>query len=95
MQVNRREESLVAQPAVEVDFRVTSTLEFFENHIIHARTRINKGGGDNGQRAAFLDVSRCAKEPLGTLQGVGVDTARKNLAARGHNRVMSASQTSN
>ena len=34
-QVDGREDTLVGERAVELDFRVTSTLELFEDHLIH------------------------------------------------------------
>src|SRR2546422_8366780 len=45
-------------------FRSASALELFEDHVVHARTGIDERSGDDGQRAAFFDVARRAKETL-------------------------------
>jgi hypothetical protein len=66
--------------AVEDDFRVTGALELFEDHLVHAAAGVDQRGGDDGQRAALLDVARRAEEALGALQRVGVDTAGQHLA---------------
>ena len=49
-------------------------------------------GGDDGQRAAFLDVARRAEEALGALQRVGIDAAREHFARRRHDGVVGARQ---
>ena len=59
---------------------VAGALELFEDHFVHAAAGIDQGGGDDGQRAAFLDIARGAEEALGPLQGVGVDAAGQHLA---------------
>ncbi len=72
---------------------VTGALELFEDDFVHAAAGIDQRGGDDGQRSAFLDVTRGAEEALGALQGVGVDTAGEHLARRRHHRVVGAAQT--
>jgi hypothetical protein len=63
-----------------VDFHVAGALELLVDHVVHAAAGVDEGGGDDGQRAAFLDVARGAEEALRLLQGVGVDTAGQHLA---------------
>src|ERR1044072_1819005 len=70
LQVDCREQSLIAQATIEVDFRVTSSFELFEDHVVHARAGIDQRGRDDRQRTAFFDVARGAEETLRTLQGV-------------------------
>ena len=38
-----------------------------------------KAGGDDGERATLLDVTRRTEETLGPLQGVSVHTASQHL----------------
>ena len=57
LNIDGREGALVDQLAVENDFHVAGAFEFFKDHVIHARTGVNQGRRDNGQRAAFFDVA--------------------------------------
>src|SRR5262245_24917988 len=87
------EDALVGDFAVEHDFRVTRALELFEDHFVHAAAGIDQRGGDDGERAAFLDVARGAEEALRPLQRVRVHAAGQNLARRGHDGVVGATQS--
>ncbi len=84
--------ALVGQFAVEDDFRVAGALELLEDHFVHAAAGIDQRGGDDGQRAAFLDVARGAEEALRALQRVGIDAAGQHLAGRRHHGVVGARQ---
>jgi hypothetical protein len=66
-----------------VDFHVAGALELLVDHVVHAAAGVDQGGGDDGQRAAFLDVARRTEEALGLLQGVGVHTTGEYLAGGG------------
>jgi hypothetical protein len=90
--VDRREGALVGDLAVEDDFRIAGALELFEDHFVHAAAGIDQRGGDDGQRAAFLDVARRAEEALRPLQRVGVDAAGQHLAGRRHHGVVGAAR---
>src|SRR3990167_8966359 len=72
--VERGEDALVGDLAVEDDFRVAGALELLEDHFVHPAAGVDQRGGDDRQRTAFLDVARGAEEALGALQRVGVDT---------------------
>ena len=75
--IDGRIDAFFRHAPVKVDFHVAGTLEFLIDHIIHARAGIDQRGGDDGKRAAFLDISGGAKKTFGALQGVGVDAARQ------------------
>src|SRR5438309_2651242 len=90
--VERREDALVGDLAVEDDLRVAGALELLEDHLVHLRAGIDEGGGDDRERAALLDVPRRAEEALRPLQRVGVDAAGQHLARGGHDRVVGAAQ---
>src|SRR5690349_17357912 len=90
--VERGEDALVADLAVEDDFRVTGALELFEDDLVHAAAGIDQRGGDDRQAAAFLDVARRAEEPLRALQRVGVDAAGQHLARARHHGVVGTPQ---
>src|ERR1043166_1132688 len=47
LQVDRREQSLVAQAAVEMNFAITRAFELFKDDIIHAGARVDERGGDD------------------------------------------------
>ena len=61
------ENALLIQAAIQMDFRIAGAFEFFEDHLVHAATRVDQGGRDDGQRPAFFDVARRAQETLGPL----------------------------
>ena len=91
--VDRGVGALFGQPAVEVDLHVAGALELFVNHVIHLRAGVDQGGGEDGQRAALLDVARRAEEALGPLQGIGVHAAGQHLAGGRHDGVVGAGET--
>jgi len=45
-----------------VDLAVAGALEFLEDHLVHAAAGVDQRGGNDRQRAAFLDVARRAEE---------------------------------
>ena len=91
--IDGREDALVHQPPVEIDFHVAGAFELFEDHVVHAAAGIDQRGGDDRERAAFFDVARGGEEPPRALQGVGVDTAGKHFARRRRDGVVGAPQT--
>ena len=78
--VQARENALFHELAIEVDFGVTGSFEFFENHFVHAGAGFNQRGGDDRQRAAFFDVSSRAEETLRLVKRVGIHAAGEDLA---------------
>ena len=78
--VHRREGALVGDLAVENKFGIAGALELFEDDFVHPAAGVDQRGGDDGQRAALLDVARGAEEALRPLQRVGVDAAGQHLA---------------
>src|SRR5579859_8260178 len=65
LNVNGREDALIGEAAVEIDFHVAGTFELLEDDIVHAAAGVNQSGGDNGERAAFFDVTSGSKEAAG------------------------------
>src|SRR3972149_3636599 len=88
VQVYGREYSSFSQLPVEDDFHVAGSLELFEYDLVHTASGLDEGGGDDGQATAFLDVPGCSKEPLGLMQGVGVDAAGEHLSGGRYDRVV-------
>ena len=58
---------IVGDLAVEHDFAVTGALELFEDDLVHLRAGVDQRGGDDRERAAFLDIAGGAEEALRTL----------------------------
>ena len=92
--VDRGEDALVAELAVELQLHVAGTLEFLKDHLVHLAASLNEGCGDDGETASVLNVARSAKESLGTLQGIGVNTTTQNLATGRSDCIVGASQAS-
>src|SRR5690606_1144795 len=82
LDVDRRKHPFVRDLAIENNFRVTSTLELLEHHLIHAAPGFDQRGSDDGERAALLNVACRTKEALRPLQGVRIDTTGEHLARR-------------
>src|SRR5687768_4749104 len=90
--VQCREDALVGDLAVEHDLGIAGALELLEDDFVHLRSGVDQGGGDDRQRAAFLDVAGGAEETLRPLQRIGVDAAGQDLARARHHGVVGASQ---
>ena len=73
--VDGGKEAAVSQAAIKNEFHIPRTLELLGNHVIHAAAGIDKGSGEDGQRASPFQLSGCAKEALGHLQCIGVHPA--------------------
>src|SRR6187402_649413 len=91
--VDGRVDALLGDTTGQVHFHVAGALELLVDHLVHLRAGISQRRGDDRQAAAFLDVTRRAEEALGTLQGVGVDTAGQDLAGARNHGVVGTGQT--
>ena len=85
----------VGELAVELKFHVTGTLEFFKDHLIHFGSRVNQCRGNDGQRSSVFHVSGRTEKSFWLVKGVGVDTTRKDLSRRRHDRIISAGKPGN
>ncbi len=93
--VDGREDTLFSNLAVQGQLHVTGTLELFVDHFIHLRAGFNQRGSDDGQRAAFFDVTRSTEETLWLLKSVCIDTTGQHLAGARDDGVVSTCQTGN
>ena len=82
VEVDCGEDAAFGKFAVEVDFHIARTLEFFVNDVVHARAGINERGGDYGERTAVFYISRTTEEPLGGVERAGIDTAGRGSVLR-------------
>src|SRR5215470_12588700 len=64
LQVDRREDALVRELAVEMYFEIACALELFEDHVVHSASGFDQGRGDDRQGAALFDVTGRSEEPL-------------------------------
>ena len=62
--VDCRVNAFFGHTAVKVNLHIAGAFEFFIDDIVHAAAGFDQGGGDDGQRPAFLDIARCAEEAL-------------------------------
>src|SRR5215813_4479013 len=88
LDVDGGEDALVHEAAVEVHLHVAGALELLEDHVVHARARVDEGSGHDGERAPLLHVAGGGEEAPGALQRVGVETAGEDLARRRDDRVV-------
>src|ERR1019366_5086141 len=87
VEVDGREDTAVDELAVEVDLHVAGPLELLEDHVVHARARVDEGRRDDRERAALLDVPGGSEEALRLLERVCVHAARQHLAGGRQRRV--------
>jgi hypothetical protein len=80
------------EAAVEVEFGVAGAFELFEDDFVHFGAGVDEGGADDGEAAAFFDVSCGAEEAFGFLEGVGVNAAGEDFAGVGDFGVVGASE---
>src|SRR5512133_3450124 len=78
--VDGGEHAPLGELAGEDDLHVAGPLELLEDHLVHARAGGDERGRDDGERAALLRLARGAEEPLGALEGAGVDAAGERAA---------------
>src|SRR5690606_33643603 len=78
--VDRGEDALLGQVAVEGDLAVTGALELLEDHLVHAAAGVDERGADDGERAGLLGGAGGAEEALGTLEGAAVHAAGERAA---------------
>src|SRR5262249_47766569 len=71
--VERREDALVHQPAVEMDLHVPGALELLEDDLVHTAARVDERRADDREAAAVLDVAGRAEELLRAAERVRVD----------------------
>lgn len=72
--VHGGEYALVGQAAIELQLHIARTLELFEYHLVHLRTRVGQRRGQNGETTAVFDVASGTEEAFRLLQGIGIDT---------------------
>src|SRR5580692_10984290 len=90
--VNRREEPLLRELAAQPQLHVAGALELLEDDLVHPGAGLDQGRGQDGQRAAVLDVARRTEEPLGRVQRGGVHATGEDAAAGGRRVVVGAAQ---
>src|SRR2546426_11469753 len=66
--VDGGEDPLVGEGTVEDDLAVSRSLEFLEDHVVHARAGLDQGGRENRDRASALHGARHAEKPAVDLQ---------------------------
>src|SRR6185312_13725043 len=91
--VHRGEDALVGELPVELELHVAGALELLEDHLVHAGPGVHQRGGEDGQRAAVLDVAGRTEEALRRVQGGRVDTTGQDAAGGRRGQVVRTAQT--
>ena len=66
-EIDSWEDALVGKCAIQLQFHVTRSLEFFKNHLIHLRTGVGQCRCNDGERTTIFDVTRSTKEAFRLL----------------------------
>ena len=90
--VDGREDPLLSDAPLEVQFLVTRALELFVDDLVHLRAGLDERRRDDGEAASLFDIPRGAEEALRTLKGVGIHPPGEDLAGGGHDGVVSAGE---
>src|SRR3954453_24073737 len=69
--VDRREDPLVRELAVELELHVAGALELLEDDLVHPRAGLDQRRREDRQRSAVLDVARSTEEPLRRIERRG------------------------
>ena len=91
--VEGRVDAAVGEPAIEHELHVARALEFLKDVVVHARAGVDEGGGQDGERAAFLEDAGVAEEATRHFHGAAVHAARQRSAAVPHALVVGPGQT--
>src|ERR1035437_8415729 len=92
--VDRREDAALGEVTRQAQLHVAGALELLEDHLVHLGARVDKGGGQDGQRTAVLDVAGRTEETLRRVERAGVDTTRQDPAAGRGCEVVGTAQSS-
>ena len=84
------EEPAVGELAVQDQFHVAGAFELLENQFVHARAGVHQGGGDDGQRAALLDLAGGGEHLARNFQRAGIHAAGHGAAAAAMDAVVGA-----
>ena len=79
--------------AVQDEFHVSGSLEFLEDHLVHAAAGLHEGGGDDRERSPTVDVACGPEEPLRPVERVCIHPAGEDLAGVGHSYVVRTRQS--
>src|SRR5438270_500441 len=82
----------LGQFAVEAQLHVAGALELLEDDLVHPRTRLDEGGGEDRQRPTLFDVPGRPEELLGWVQSRRVDAAGEDAARRRRRQVVGPGQ---
>ena len=88
--VNGRIEPAIRELAVEDQLHVARAFELLENQLVHARTGVHQRRGEDGQRAAFLDLARGGEHLARDFQRTGIHAAGHRAAAAAVDAVVGA-----
>src|SRR5664280_109216 len=91
--VDRREDAALGEVSRQAQLHVAGALELLEDHLVHLVTRVDQGGGEDGQRATVLDIAGSTEETLRRVERAGVDTTGQDPAARRGGEVVGTAQS--
>src|SRR4029453_1086894 len=88
--VDRRENALVAERAIETDLHVARYFVYLEDEVVGLAIRLDETRRQHGQRATFLGISCGTEELLRLDKRLGIDATGHQAAFPRHQVVISA-----
>src|SRR5262245_9431391 len=92
LDVDRRVDPPLGQPAVEAQLHVAGALDLLEDHLVHAAARLDEGCRHDRERSTLFDVPGRPEEPLRRVERGRVDTTRQDAAGRRRRQVVGAGE---
>src|SRR5690625_1205487 len=92
--IDRGEDPLVSDMAIEDDLHIACPLELLEDDFIHPRARLDEGGRDDSERATTIDIACSPKETLRLVQCIRIDTTREDLTRMRHGHIVGPCESS-
>ena len=89
-EIDSWEDALVGKCAIQLQFHVTRSLEFFKNHLIHLRTSVGQCRCNDGERTTISMLRAAPKEAFRLLKRIGIDTTREDFTRSGCNSIEGA-----
>ena len=92
--VDRRVDPPLGEPAVEPQLHVAGALELLEDRLVHPAVGLHQRRRQDRQRSALLDVAGGTEELLRRVQRSSVDATGEDPSARRGGEVVGTTQTS-
>ena len=86
--IDGREDTLVTEFTVKLQFLVTGAFELLEDEVVHLTAGLCEGCSDDSQTTAVLNITGSTEEAFGLMQGLCLYTTAEHFSARRCNGII-------